>query len=136
MSCFLIFATLKKLIAISFVFVFLYANTELHQLLKLPVLVHHYLDHHEEGNSASFVGFLYDHYNSEKSQSDNDHHDHQNLPFKTDCANVHTSLAYTGHQQYSFQHTPPVSVKVNVVYNEVIYFSTSLSNIWQPPKFS
>ncbi|MES2138757.1 MAG: hypothetical protein V4511_03560 [Bacteroidota bacterium] len=127
---------MKKLIAISFVFVFLYANTELHQLLKLPVLVHHYLEHHEEDNSASFAGFLYSHYNSEKSHSDNDHHDHHNLPFKTDCANVHSSLAYTGHHQYSFQHTPPVSVKVNVVYNEIIYSSASLSNIWQPPKFS
>ncbi|MCE9540348.1 MAG: hypothetical protein K8R85_14200 [Bacteroidetes bacterium] len=127
---------MKKLIAISFVFVFLYANTEMHQLLKLPVLVHHYLEHCKEANNSSFVGFLYNHYNSEKPHSDNDHHDHQNLPFKTDCANIHTSFAFTGHHQYSFQSTPPVSVKVNVVYNEIIYSSASLSNIWQPPKFS
>ena len=32
--------------AISLLFVFLYANTELHQLLKLPMLIHHYLSHH------------------------------------------------------------------------------------------
>ncbi|MES2286220.1 MAG: hypothetical protein V4547_11070 [Bacteroidota bacterium] len=128
---------MKKLIAISFVFVFLYANTELHQLLKLPVLVHHYLEHHEEGNGASFAGFLYSHYNNEKSHSDNNHHDHQNLPFKTiDCTNIHTSLAYNHHYQYSFQHRNPVSVKIIVVYNEIIYSSASLSNIWQPPKFS
>jgi len=126
----------KKLIAISFVFVFLYANTELHQLLKLPVLVHHYLEHNEGANNAAFADFLYNHYNNEQSNSDNNQNDHRNLPFKTDCANVHTSLAYTGHQQYSFQHTLPVSVKVNVVYNEIIYSSASLSNIWQPPKFS
>lgn len=41
-------AALKKLFAISFLFIYLYSTTELHQLLKAPLLVGCFIEHGEK----------------------------------------------------------------------------------------
>ena len=78
---------MKNLIAISFLFVFLGANTELHQLLKLPDLIHHFLEHRTQEPNETITEFLVEHYSDTQNHSKTDQHDHDNLPFKTnDCA--------------------------------------------------
>jgi hypothetical protein len=128
---------LKKLIAISFLFIFLCANTELHQLLKLPVLIHHYLSHHQDEHDKSFTHFLDDHYSSTPQHSDIDNHEHDNLPFKTnDCAMAHASIDFVNQGQYTIVNTSTFYIKTSLIYDGVIYSSAFLSSIWQPPKFS
>ena len=133
----LTFAPLKKLISISLLFVFLSANTELHQLLKLPVLIHHYLSHHQDEHDKSFAHFLADHYSSKPEHTDKDNHEHDNLPFKTnDCADMHSNIAFNHHHHFSLCEPNIVAEKVSVIYNVLFYSSSALNSIWQPPKIS
>lgn len=132
-----IFTIVKKIIAISFIFIFLCANTEIGQLLKLPNLIHHFLEHHEHGDdhTVSFIDFVKSHYNSNKQHSDKDKHDnHQNLPFKTINTNVNTVLAFENQAIFSF--TKPISIPINntVPFHREFYSSFAFANIWQPPK--
>jgi hypothetical protein len=130
---------LKKLIAISFLSIFLCANTEIGQLLKLPTLIHHYLEHHDDKNDddhdISFIDFLKKHYNENDNHSDNAKHDHQNLPFKTtDCNSLNIVIALVQQTVFSLRTTTIISSKNVIYYTEQHYTSKSFGSIWQPPK--
>ncbi len=128
---------MNKLIAISLLIVFLCVNTELHQLLRLPVLIHHFLDHSNQEPEISFVEFLNEHYSSNQKHSDNSHKDHDKLPFKTlDCSNAHVALAFVNHSEFSIPTPTTFYDKISSSYYSVIYSSTVIRNIWQPPKIS
>ena len=129
---------MKRTIAISLLFVFLSANTELHQLLKLPILLHHFLEHHDQDHQESFADLLMEHYSDTPNHSGNDHHGHDNLPFKTnDCATMHNSTVAYIHQHH-FSLCQPMIVSDNISVSSKVEFSSSafLRNIWQPPKIS
>lgn len=130
---------LKKLIAISFLSIFLCAYTEIGQLLKLPTLIHHYLEHHNDKNDddhdISFIDFLKKHYNENDNHSDNVKHDHQNLPFKNiDCHAVNTVIALVQQTTFNLHTTYSISSKNIASYTEQHYTSKSFGSIWQPPK--
>ncbi len=126
----------KKLIAISFLFVFLGAHTELHQLLKLPILIHHFFEHHHQEPKETFANFLNDHYSDTNQHSDTNH-EHDNLPFKTtDCATAHISLAFVNPVQFSITIPTTFYDKISPIYHGAFYSPTVVNNIWQPPKFS
>ena len=114
------------------------AYTGVGQLLKLPTLIHHYLEHHddenEEEHDLSFLDFLKIHY-FEDNHADNAEHDHNNLPFKTlDCPSV--NIVFVSAQPHIFVlYTASILSSKNVaVYALKHYSSTSFGNIWQPPK--
>jgi hypothetical protein len=113
------------------------ANTELHHLLKLPLLIHHYIEHHPDEQDKSFAHFLADHYSNNPEHSDKDHHENNNLPFKTnDCATMHNTIAFYPEHNFSINEPHLVSEKVSEIYNEIIYSSAVQNSIWQPPQFS
>ena len=63
-------------------------QTELHQLLKLPVLIVHFQEHRALKKDISLVDFFIDHY-VEQIILDNDDQRDQQLPFKTThCVNT------------------------------------------------
>lgn len=110
-------------------------HTELGQLLKLPVLLHHYIVHNEEeGNSTSFVAFLYEHYVEENSHSSTNN-EHHKLPFKSfDFSFAQTN--FICEQPFNLKIKPDkiIPSKENILYSEAFSSSTVSSNIWQPPK--
>lgn len=57
---------------------FILHNTALNQLLKLPVLVTHFLEHREAKRDLSITEFLCMHYSGEKDHDSTDH----KLPYK------------------------------------------------------
>jgi hypothetical protein len=117
--------------------VFLLANTELHQLLKLPVLSHHFFQHHQQEPSETFVEFLVEHYINQLDHADKDTHAHDNLPFKTkDCASVHTIVAFFNQHHFSFCKPYIVVKKKSFTYNAAIYSAATFTKIWHPPQFS
>lgn len=128
---------MKKVVAISFLFVFLSANTELHQLLKLPMLLNHFLEHHDQEPDESLADFLNEHYSETHNHSDNEHHDHDNLPFKSnDCATMHSNVVFNHDHNFSFCEPHIVSEKASVATNNVVIYSSAVLNtIWQPPQF-
>lgn len=130
---------MKKIIAISFLFIFLCANTEIGQLLKLPNLIEHFIEHHKhkDEHNISFLDFVKSHYNDNHKHSDTDQHDeHQNLPFKTINTNVNTILAFENQPVISFG--KPISFVVNntVPFHKEFYTSAVFVSIWLPPKLS
>jgi hypothetical protein len=132
-----IFDSLKKIIAISFLFVFLGTNTELHQLLRLPVLIHHFLEHHDQEPDESFADFLNEHYSDQQNHSGANHHEHDSLPFKTtDFAKTNVSLAFVNPTQFSISRLIIFQEKISPIYNRAFYSSAIVSHIWQPPKIS
>lgn len=126
---------MKKLITISLLFVFLCANTELHQLFNTPTLIHHYLEHKEKNPDCSVLTFLQEHYSNESEHNLVSEKEHENLPFKTnDCTTSHTVLAFDNLNKYSFRLINTSSVKLKIVYEEATYSSAILNKIWQPPQ--
>lgn len=111
-------------------------NTEAHQLLKLPVLLHHYFDHKETNNTISILDFISKHYGEDNSKTSHNHNDeHEKLPFKSnDCGVVHASLVYCDHFSFNFTYHVPVFSKETIAYDDNFNGSSLLVNIWQPPK--
>jgi len=130
------FARLKKIVAISLLSVYLLSTTELYQLLKLPLLVHHYVEHKQENKDLSLWGFLSMHY-AHGIVKDSDYDKDMKLPFKTHdgCTNSTISV-FTAHHFSSGISKPVINeAKSFPVYLEEFAASSFLSNIWQPPKY-
>lgn len=134
--CLLTFALLKKLVAISFIMVFLGANTELHELLRIPMLLHHFIAHHSQEPNHSFLDFMNEHYSSAQNQSNGNDVEHDNLPFKTnDCATMHNHIAFNQQPNFSLTQPNTAAEEIFIAQNVIEFPSAALSNIWQPPKF-
>ena len=127
---------MKKIFAISFLFIFLTANTAFGQLLRLPTLIHHYWEHVEWDNSTLFE-FLSEHYSIKINHPDDKHHDHEKLPFKAvDC---HAMQVVTIVPQPTFSISQIILNIVEIkkyTYKQQHYLNAYLNSIWQPPRFS
>ena len=69
-----------KYAGILFMSIWFVVQTPLGQLLKLPLLVEHFIKHQQEEN-ASIIDFLAEHYTT--AHDDNDAAEDEQLPFKT-----------------------------------------------------
>lgn len=126
---------MKKLIAILFLTVYVFSATEFNQLLKLPLLVEHYIEHKEENKLITFLEFLHMHYSTAHAK-DADYNKDMKLPFKStgntiafnalNCLqpNLETELNYPVQNSKAFYS----------IYSEHIPNSALLNSIWQPPK--
>lgn len=126
---------LNRALSILFLLMYLSANTEVGQLLKLPVFVHHYYEHVENDKETSVLSFLKDHYNNQISHPDDADHDHKNLPFKT----------IGGHIALVPAIVPPSTVEISIqtacdfqdhtVFQiEDSYHYSAMKGVWQPPR--
>lgn len=128
--------SLKKIIAISFLTIYILATTELGQLLKFPAFIQHYIEHKSENKDLTIVEFLMIHY-SHGIVKDADYEKDMKLPFKTTSENSFSITAVAS--------TPPT---INISLQEFHFFerkkqyfgdeyfipASFFSNIWQPPK--
>lgn len=71
---------MRKILIIAMISIHLVGNTEVGQLLKLPHLVHHFLQHHHLDPSLSFFEFMAMHYNGDDGTTADDDYDSQ-LPY-------------------------------------------------------
>ncbi|MFD1631118.1 hypothetical protein [Pseudopedobacter beijingensis] len=126
---------MKKLLVILSIAVYLTSTTEINQLLKLPILVEHYIDHSQQNPKMSFWDFLVLHYNNHEPDADYD--TDMRLPFMAHHE-VLSLLAYVDISLYQLNadHTVPQDKKNHTFYKELYLKSRYLSGIWQPPKVS
>lgn len=127
---------MKKVVSISFLIVFLIANTELHEVLKVPLLLEHYLLHKQEDKNQSFVTFIYKHY---VSVQDHFHlqNDHDGLPLKTkDCIKYNPGIVSFLLIPYARLQEAPYQLKQRIFFKKVFLSNLNQGNIWQPPQIS
>ncbi|NJO26062.1 MAG: hypothetical protein HC867_10325 [Bacteroidia bacterium] len=61
--------------------IYMLSFSEVHQLLRLPILVEHFIEHRQIDHDISFLAFLKLHYG--KIEIDDDYQRDQQLPFRT-----------------------------------------------------
>lgn len=110
------------------------ANTSIGQLLKVPNLIEHYIEHKNELTtvSISFIDFIESHYSK---NAENNPEEHQDLPFKTFeiSSNVFFLVATTNFQIQSVKAL--ISSKQKFFYNKS-FKSHLIDSIWLPPKLA
>lgn len=125
---------MKKLIAIFLISVFMCANTSIGQLLKIPNLIEHYIEHKNELTTASisFIDFLETHYSK---NAENNKEEHQDLPFKT-FEIASTVFLLTNNANFQIQ-----PIKVLIPNKQKFFYhknfkSHLIASIWLPPKIA
>jgi hypothetical protein len=126
----------KKKGAYLLILFYLLATTELNQLLKLPLLVGHYLEHQTNTENLSIYQFLYIHY-ANGNVKDADYEKDMKLPFKannnfllqTNVISPPSIFIVTPNKNLS-----KIIQKKFFYTNDRLITSAYLSNIWQPPK--
>lgn len=127
---------MKRVIAIFLIFSFLSTNTEFGEVWKLPILIHHFVDHSKIENHLSFVDFINEHYKDLKHHHGEGNHHHENLPFKT--INIHSSVVFSipvypdfdFEREFNFDTTKEITL-----YKPNFCSSDYLDSIWEPPRF-
>ena len=126
---------MKRFFAISFLLIYLFSTTELHQLLKVPLLVQHFIEHREENKQVTLWQFLYVHY-AMKDAKDADHEKDMKLPFKShdNCIAAISNVYLPLSEKISIQQPLEYSEKKNFSREDDHLLTSFLSNIWQPPR--
>lgn len=125
-----------KKIAVIFLFgLYFLASTEAHQLLKVPMLVKHFMQHKKEDSKITLVAFLKMHY-AQTTIFDDDYAQDMQLPFKVHsedfCLSVMPTLP-TPKFEMEIVSTPVVKQSIPLM-NDVTYSFLSTQDIFQPPK--
>ena len=128
---------MKRIFALTFLSLYLISTTELHQLLKFPVLVEHFYEHQQKEKNITLWKFLCIHYINE-TVKDADYDKDSKLPFKTlDNCNSSNHITLLPEQKFCFNTVILISLdKVIIKYYSRFTNFTFLKSIWQPPKFS
>lgn len=125
---------MKKTLVLFILSLFLFSNTGLREMVKLPVLFAHYFEHKELDSSITFLTYLMDHYNS-VPHTDNDEDRDNQLPFKSvHFAGVFSPAIAT---IYISQLKKPVAAVIkgqHPVYTDCFVPGAAGGKIWQPPK--
>ncbi len=133
---FFIFGKLKRVISILFLSAYLFSFTELHQLLKIPVLIEHFHEHRQEENSISFWSFLRMHY-LEKIVVDKDYQRDQQLPMRdADCGMMTVSNLYECQHIAVEISLPSERTREFTFYDEFSKPRFAAYDIFQPPRIS
>ncbi len=107
--------------------------TPLIELVKLPVMIEHYMEHKELNPNLSVFQFLCIHYQGEDI-FDADYDKDMKLPFKS-YTSINSFVFYPLTQEYkAIQKVNFKYKKENLYTYSFSYSSLSISSIWQPPK--
>ncbi len=123
---------MKRFPAILLLLVLAFHQTELHQILKLPILVEHYYEHREWDKDITLFEFLKEHYLHDKI--DADYQRDMQLPFKSDhCMLASSPLVVP--EGVSFRN--PIPETVDFTFPKIernLKPSGFLEDIFRPPK--
>ena len=109
------------------------------QLLKIPNLVDHFLEHqkeHDHDHDISLVEFIKIHYSDQQHHHKKGDNEHQSLPFKTLNHTTNSLLAFHKVDTFLFRKNIAALKSSTIVFNPHLYNSSVFVNIWLPPKLS
>ena len=123
---------MKRASAILFLWIYLIANTELHQFLRLPVFFVHYQEHRAESPEISLFEFIVLHYVG--ADSNINYGLDSELPFKDKCPEVALSIALP--PDNIAEPAPQVftTTRKGVMFKSPFVISSFQFAIWQPPR--
>lgn len=127
---------MKKMATLLFLCIYLFSTTEVYQLLKIPTLFEHFLEHATKDNKLTFVQFIYMHY-SQENDHDGDADKDAKLPFKShSCSGCAVNFVPLIAQHTFAANGFTIPSKKNVIYNFYAFLISSLhlKAIWQPPQ--
>ncbi len=129
---------MNKLVAISYSLLILIQsfNFNFEDFSKLSMLFEH-AEFHQENYGDSFFDFIAEHYGETKFQHENDHEEHEDLPFKhhhQTCS--HNNVSFTlPTLNFTLEYQLFTEIPINFFYKE----SKSLfekPSVFQPPKLA
>lgn len=122
---------MKNITSIVLLFLYLSTFTEMHQVMRLPILFAHYQEHLSQKGDIGFLDYLSSHY-LDDSHEDNRH---QDLPFKyKHCEILHLVIAVvpfpgpSAFVSFSLWNQPRVS------YEPQFHYQFAIASVWQPPR--
>jgi hypothetical protein len=124
-----------KIAAFFLTFIYLCATTECYQLLKLPLLISHYITHCEEDPDTTLSGFINEHY-ADTFVMDDDWEQDMELPFKAH-SDLCQSISVTLHVDI-LTLAPAAAVELPVTHTPMLpaFHSTpQVNQIFQPPRY-
>ncbi len=127
---------MKASISKILIMVYLFSATEASQLLKLPLLFSHFVEHQQKEPSMSFGEFLHHHYAIDHGD-DGDASTDNKLPFKShdQCWSFVFPISIFHTIQFSQLKTIVIEKKNILFSSSANIVSAYLSTIWQPPRF-
>lgn len=126
---------MRKCFALMAVLVYLFAFTEVRQVLKIPALVEHYVTHTQKDGGTTVLSFLKMHY-LDPPVKDADWREDMKLPFKTPGHSPSVVVIQIPPKavELPFPHKlASCPVAQNYTYTEK-FFPSVIQRIWQPPK--
>jgi hypothetical protein len=124
---------MRRASAISLLLLYFLVNTELRELMRLPILFEHFSEHKQRNNHITFSDFIVLHYFSGHLK-DADFERDQQLPFKgIHCEELSAPVVLP---VGSFEELSEISyATLNVgIYLSRFHSSLLQFKIWQPPK--
>lgn len=127
---------MAKLISILFSGLILFQsfNISIEDFSKLKVLLEH-AEYHQKTYGDSFMQFLVEHYSDDDMLEDNEHEEHNSLPFKDghhSCQHINPPFTFVA-SNFNLDFIPFVAIPLNFFYKESIS-SFEKPSIFQPPR--
>lgn len=120
-----------RIFSVLLLFLYVSVQSPLHEIIKLPTLVAHFIEHKEKDPNISFMDFIDDHY---IKNTDSQDHFHKKLPFKDENHPLMIGFHYMNTEKWE---QSPLAVKCIQTFSPLPYRSLSLgepNGVWQPPK--
>lgn len=129
---------MKRYVSIVLLFFYVFSMTEVHQLLKAPKLVEHFIEHKNENKGITLISFLEMHYLNGFTK-DADFEKDMKLPFKASQDNCFSFVVLLPTSE-KFELNNELFVfeihKPTILQKSQVFISNYLSAIWQPPKIA
>ncbi len=124
---------MKKIFTIILAVLSVNGVTELHQFLKLPLLLNHFRHHRMEDPSISLLEFLKIHYSTNQHPDDNDDSEDNELPFKSMGTIQHTDAPLSFKKEINTSVPVFVREKYSIIHPEGIPCHRPYS-VFHPPQ--
>lgn len=125
---------MRKISCILFTALYMLCFSEMHQFLKIPVLIQHYTEHKQQNPSIGFLDFLAIHYDG-LFEKDADYQRDQQLPFRDmDCMAFNFTICECPAVDLVISPQNFIEKRKFILRNEVNASVISTSDIFQPPR--
>ncbi len=122
---------LFQMLSITLLFLYVSVQSPLHELVKLPSLVSHFIEHKNTNPNISFYDFIADHYGNHETSED---FKHNKLPFKDENHPLMIGFQYFNSDSPAILPSQFSEVAQISVCNTMSITMGEKSHVWQPPR--